>query len=177
MIRFANDGALRRALTVMAIVPAVLFGCQSSATPQAQDETVRRGVLAALDSLFAAFESRQPERMLAAWAPGPHVWHVSDSAYDPSTLLERIRPGWAARRAFKVTWSLHDVRVLGPKAAVATTKIRFVATDTLGVTSTRDGYWTLVFEEQLGRWKIVADQRGMVIVPPHPAQQSAPVTR
>lgn len=177
MIRFANNGALRRTLTLMVIFPTVLFGCRSSATPQAQDENVRRGVLAALDSIFAAFESRQPERMLAAWAPGPHVWHVSDSAYDPSTLLERIRPGWAARREFKVTWSLHDVRVLGPKAAVATAKIRFVATDTLGVTTTRDGYWTLVFEEQLGRWKIVADQRGMVIVPPDAAQRPAPMAR
>lgn len=130
----------------------------------------------AIDSLFAGMESLDPKRMLTAFAPGPHVWHISDSAAhlaasrpaasDPATLLPRITPMWGARREFKVTWSLHDLRVLSPRATVAVTRIRFVATDTRGVTTTREGYWTLVFEKQDGLWKIVADHRSMTVVPP-----------
>ena len=48
---------------------------------------------------------------------------------------------------------------------VATTGVRFVATDTLGVTTTREGVWTLVFAESRGAWKIVADHRTMEAVP------------
>ena len=55
--------------------------------------------------------------------------------------------------------------MLGPSAAVATTSVRFVATDTLGVTTTREGVWTLVFAERGGAWKIVADHRTMEVVP------------
>jgi hypothetical protein len=38
-----------------------------------------------------------------------------------------------------------------PAAAVATTGVRFVATDTLGLTTTREGVWTLVFAEDHAR--------------------------
>ena len=71
----------------------------------------------------------------------------------------------AGRRAFKGTWTLHGLRMLGPHAAVATADVRFVATDTLGSTTERKGVWTLVLEEQDGAWKIVADHRTMAFVP------------
>jgi ketosteroid isomerase-like protein len=41
----------------------------------------------------------------------------------------------------------------------------FVVTDTLGSTTARQGVWTLVLEQHEGAWKIVADQRTMVLVP------------
>jgi len=104
--------------------------------------------------------------MLAAWSPGSDVLHVSDtSVMRVDTLLPTLRPLWAERRAFRGTWTLHGLRMLGPQAAVATTDIRFVATDTLGSTTERTGVWTLVLEEQNGAWKIVADHRTMVSVP------------
>ena len=136
----ANGGVRRLEPWLGTAILAVLLGCQGARPPASQDESVRHGVTGALASLLAAMESRQPEQMRAAWAPGPEVWHVSDSIYDPGTLLPQIRPVWAARRAFDVSWSLERLRVLGPHSAVATAKVRFVATDTLGPVSAREGF-------------------------------------
>ena len=142
------------------------IGCRAASPPASKPDVIRRGVTLAIDSLFAALESLQPERMLAAWAPGSDVLHVSDtSVIRIDTLLPALRPTWSARREFKGTWSLHGLRVLGPQAVVATLNIRFVATDTLGSTTARQGVWTLVLEEHQGAWKIVADHRTMVFVP------------
>jgi hypothetical protein len=104
--------------------------------------------------------------MVAAWAPGSDVLHVSDTSITRvDTLLPVLRPLWSARRDFKGTWSLHGLRMLGSHAAVATTNVRFVATDTLGSTTASQGAWTFVFEEHDGTWKIVADHRTMAPVP------------
>lgn len=142
------------------------IGCSAKSAPATNDESIRLGIKAAIDSLFASMESLQPERMLAAWAPGSDVLHVSNTRVSRiDTLLPSLGPLWEERRAFRVQWTLHGLRMLGPHAAVATTDIRFVATDTLGSTTERTGVWTLVLEEQRGAWKIVADHRTMVFVP------------
>lgn len=141
-------------------------GCRTAAGPPSNDESSRLGISAAIDSLFASMASLQPERMLAAWSPGSDVLHVSNtSVIRIDTLLPSLRPVWAGRRAFRGTWTLHGLRMLGPHVAVATTGVRFVATDTLGSTTERKGVWTLVLEEQDGVWKIVADHRTMAFVP------------
>ena len=127
---------------------------------------IEQHVRTAIDSLASGMESLHPDRMLEAWARGPDVLHVSNgSVARIDTLLPSLYPVWHGRRAFKMTWTMRALRVLGPSAAVATTSVRFVATDTLGVTSTREGVWTLVFAESGGAWKIVADNRTMEVVP------------
>jgi hypothetical protein len=142
------------------------IGCRAASAPASKADPIRLGVTVAIDSLFAALESLQPEWMLAAWAPGADVLHVSDtSVIRIDTLLPALRPIWATRRKFSGTWSLHGLRVLGPHEAVATLNVRFVATDTLGSTTARQGVWTLVLEARKGAWKIVADHRTMVFVP------------
>jgi len=60
---------------------------------------------------------------------------------------------------------MRSLRIVGPSAAVATIGVRFVATDTLGVTGAREGAWTLVFAESGRAWRIVADHRTMEVVP------------
>jgi uncharacterized protein (TIGR02246 family) len=141
------------------------LGCRAP-TPTTSDASIRLGITAAIDSLFAAMESLQPERMLAAWSPGSDVLHVSNTnVIRIDTLLPALRPLWAGRRAFKGTWTLHGLRMLGPHVAVATTDIRFVATDTIGSTTERKGVWTLVLEEHDGAWRIAADHRTMTFVP------------
>jgi hypothetical protein len=110
--------------------------------------------------------SLQPDRMLAAWAPGPDVLHASNGSIARiDTLLSSLYPVWRGRRAFTMTWTMRALQILGPAAAVATTSVRFVATDTLGVTTAREGVWTLVFAERQGTLKIVADHRTMEVVP------------
>ena len=127
---------------------------------------IEQQVRSAIDSLASGMASLHPERMLAAWAPGPDVLHVSNGSIARiDTLLPSLYPVWNGRRAFKMTWTMRALRVLGPSAAVVTTSVRFVATDTLGVTTTREGVWTLVFAESGGGWKIVADNRTMAVVP------------
>ncbi|MEP7066375.1 MAG: hypothetical protein ABI889_10110 [Gemmatimonadota bacterium] len=142
------------------------LGCATARAPAVRDATVQGQITIAIDSLAAAMESLQPDRMLAAWAPGSDVLHVSNTnVVRIDTLLPSLYPVWHSRRAFKVTWTMRALRALGPSAAVATTSVRFVATDTLGVTTTRDGVWTMVFAESAGVWKIVADHRTMEAVP------------
>jgi len=141
----------------------------ASLTLQAQTDNravIEQQVRSAIDSLASGMASLRPDRMLSAWAPGPDVLHVSNGSIARiDTLLPSLYPVWNSRRAFKMTWTMRALRVLGPSAAVATTSVRFVATDTLGVTTTREGVWTLVFAESGGAWKIVADNRTMAVVP------------
>ncbi len=112
--------------------------------------------------------------MLAAWAPGADILHVSDTTVTRvDTLLPVLRPMWAARRKFKGTWSLHGLYLLGPHAAVATANVRFVPTDTLGTTTATQGVWTLVLVEHAGVWKIVNDHRTMAPVPLVPSDSTA----
>ena len=145
---------------------ALILGCEATRAPAVDDSEVRTQVTAAIDSLMGGMESLQPDRMLSAWARGPDVLHVSNTSVARiDTLLPSLYPVWRSRRAFKVTWTLRALRTLGPSAAVATTNVRFVATDTLGVTTTREGVWTLVFAKSGGAWKIVADHRTMDVVP------------
>jgi hypothetical protein len=141
--------------------------CKSTASSAPSADSIRAGVTMAIDSLLASMESLKPDRMLAAWRPGPDVLHVSDTAVlRIDTLLPSLRPVWGTRREFKATWSLLGLVPLGPNAAVATTRVRFVATDTLSATTTRDGVWTIVLDRSRGRWEIVADHRTMAFVAP-----------
>jgi uncharacterized protein (TIGR02246 family) len=145
---------------------AMTLGCFTLQAQSSSRPAIEQQVRAAIDSLASGMASLQPDRMLAAWAPGPDVLHVSNGSIARiDTILPSLYPVWHGRRAFKMTWTMQALRVLGPSAAVATTRVRFVATDTLGVTSTREGVWTLVFAESGGAWKIVADNRTMVVVP------------
>ena len=145
---------------------AVTLACPTPQAAAGSSGTVEHQVTAAIDSLAAGMESLQPDRMLAAWAPGVDVLHVSNTTIARiDTLLPSLYPVWRSRRAFKVDWTMRALRTLGPSAAVATTTVRFVATDTLGVTTTREGVWTLVFAESHGAWKIVADHRTTEVVP------------
>ena len=166
MSPYARPSSVRYNATVGSVCLAVMLGCSTSQAPAAATGALEHQVTAAIDTLARAMESLQPDRMLAAWAPGADVLHVSNTnIVRTDTLLPSLYPVWRSRRAFKVTWSMRALRALGSSAAVATTNVRFVATDTLGVTTTRDGVWTLVFEESQGAWKIVADHRTMEVVP------------
>ena len=145
---------------------AMTLGCFAVQAQTVRRPTIEQQVRSAIDSLASGMESLQPDRMLAAWAPGADVLHVSNGSITRiDTLLPSLYPVWRGRRAFKMTWTMRALHILGPSAAVATTSVRFVATDTLGVTTTREGAWTLVFAESHGAWKIVADHRTMEVVP------------
>jgi len=159
----------RSGVNTLQLLFVFVGGCRAAPAPASTDGFIRLKIAAAIDSLFVSMESLQPERMLAAWSPGSDVLHVSDtSVMRIDTLLPSLGPPWAGRRAFRGTWTLHGLRMLGPHAAVAITDIRFVATDTLGSTTERKGVWTLVLEQQDGAWKIVADHRTMASVPLSP---------
>jgi hypothetical protein len=163
-------GAGLRYEVTAGLVFAVTLGCAAPRAPAHDDAAVRAHVTSAIDSLMASMESLQPDRMLAAWAPGADVLHVSNTTVVRiDTELPSLYPVWRSRRAFKVTWTMHALHTLGPSAAVATIDVRFVATDTAGVTTTRVGAWTLVFAEDHGAWKIVADHRTMEAVPENAA--------
>jgi uncharacterized protein (TIGR02246 family) len=165
-VRFSARGRWGQCGLQGAVIVSLFVGCRAGSAPATNDESIRHGVTAAIDSLFTALDSRQPERMLAAWAPGADVLHVSDTTVTRvDTLLPVLRPMWAARRKFKGTWSLHGLYLLGPHAAVATANVRFVPTDTLGTTTATQGVWTLVLVEHAGVWKIVNDHRTMAPVP------------
>jgi hypothetical protein len=152
-------------------VIALAAGCEA-ASPAPSADSIRAGVTLAIDSLLASMESLNPDRMLAAWQPAPDVLHVSDTAVlRIDTLLPSLRPVWAARREFRATWSMLGLRPLGSNAAVATTRVRFVATDTLGATTTRDGVWTIVLDRSRGKWEIVADHRTMAFGAPRIGDQ------
>src|SRR3569832_933137 len=145
---------------------AMTLGCFSAHAQAVSRPTVEQQVRSAIDSLASGMAALQPERMLAAWAPGADVLHASNGSITRiDTLLPSLYPVWRGRRAFRMTWTMRAFHVLGPAAAVATTSVRFVATDTLGVTTTREGVWTMVFAESGGAWKIIADHRTMERVP------------
>jgi hypothetical protein len=158
----------RQTMQVIPTCIAITFGCFALQAQTVARPAIEQQVRSAIDSLASGMASLQPDRMLAAWAPGSDVLHVSNGSIARiDTLLPSLYPVWRTRRAFKMTWSMRALRVLGPSAAVATTSVRFVATDTLGVTTTREGVWTMVFAESGGAWKIVADHRTMEVVPEH----------
>ena len=162
-----RSGARRRVEATMLCL-AMTLGCVTLQAQSARRPAVEQQVRSAIDSLASGMASLKPERMLAAWARGADVLHVSNGGIARiDTLLPSLYPVWGGRRAFEMTWTMRALRVLGSSAAVATTSVRFVATDTLGVTTTREGVWTLVFAESGGSWKIVADHRTMEVVPEH----------
>ena len=165
-VRHRRSGVRHRVEAAVTCL-AMTLGCftlqaQTTRPPAIVEQQVR----SAIDSLASAMASLQPDRMLAAWAPGADVLHASNGSIARiDTLLPSLYPVWRGRRAFKMTWTMRALHVLGPSAAVATTSVRFVATDTLGVATTREGVWTLVFAERGDVWKIVADHRTMEVVP------------
>jgi ketosteroid isomerase-like protein len=160
-----RQGARQPAQAILAGI-AITLGCFTLHAQSIARPAIEQQVRSAIDSLASSMASLQPDRMLAAWAPGADVLHASNASIARiDTLLPSLYPVWRARRAFKMTWTMRALRVLGPSAAVATTSVRFVATDTLGVTTTREGVWTMVFAESGGAWKIVADHRTMQVVP------------
>jgi len=160
-----RDPRLRRRVRATVTCLAMTLGSVTLHAQAATHPAIEQQVRAAIDSLASGMASLQPERMLAAWAAGADVLHVSNgSVARIDTLLPSLYPVWRGRRAFKMTWTMRALHVLGPAAAVATTSVRFVATDTLGVSTTREGVWTLVFVERAGGWKIVADNRTMEVV-------------
>jgi hypothetical protein len=157
--------SVRHRVVTIAACLAMTAACCTLEAQTTSRATIEHQVRSAIDSLASGMASLQPDRMLAAWAPGPDVLHVSNGSIARiDTLLPSLYPVWRGRRAFRMTWTMRALRVLGPSAAVATTNVRFVATDTLGATSTREGVWTLVFAKFRGAWKIVADHRTMEIV-------------
>jgi hypothetical protein len=159
------SGVWRRVATA-SLCLAMTLGCVTLQAQTAGRSAVEKQVRSAIDSLATGMASLQPDRMLAAWAPGADVLHVSNGSIARiDTLLPSLYPVWRGRRAFKMTWTMRAFRMLGPSAAVATTSVRFAATDTLGVTATREGVWTLVFAKIGDAWKIVADHRTMEVVP------------
>src|SRR5690348_11424833 len=81
-----------------------------SLTLQAQTDSraaIEQQVRSAIDSLASGMASLRPDRMLAAWAPGPDVLHVSNGSIARiDTLLPSLYPVWNGRRAFKMTWTM-----------------------------------------------------------------------
>ena len=98
---------VRLRVTIAVTCLAMTLGCLTLQAQTVRRPTIEQQVRSAIDSLASGMESLQPDRMLAAWAPGADVLHVSNGSITRiDTLLPSLYPVWRRRRAFEMTWTM-----------------------------------------------------------------------
>lgn len=159
-IRTVMAGAL--ALAVVACTKPPLDEMQKTALADSLAQYVA-------GPMMAMFEHPNVDSLLALYAPGPDIQVAENGAiYADRAAIERAvravygHPNVSAR----FTLATPRIAVLSRDAAVYTTTIAGVITDSTGVASPVRAAWTAVFVRVGGAWKLQAEHMSSPPAPP-----------
>jgi uncharacterized protein (TIGR02246 family) len=127
----------------------MLAGCASMPRGGAEAE-----VVAAAQAWGAAYDSRDPARIAAQYAPDATLWGTTmkSIATAPPAVADYFKDA-AARPNARVRFDSHNVRVLGDTATDSGAYTFVDQRD--GTQSTNPARFTLVFQRRDGRWVLV----------------------
>jgi uncharacterized protein (TIGR02246 family) len=149
----------------MKCMPFVVASLLVLGAPALAPAGPKEDVAAATQAWADAFNSRDPERVLALYDPEAVLWGtVSPTLRDTPAAIRDYFKGMPSQPQFRVTLGDHRIRVYGPVA---------INTGSYTFSNVRDGQpvtfparFSLTFQQRDGRWMIVDHHSSSMPSPP-----------
>ncbi len=137
---------------------AVLLGCRPGPAPmsEAERQAVAQDVRAQAESMLAGFRHLSAQTFLDQLANNEFYGENGVSYPTRDSLLSAVSHFPKMFTSIDVTWEGEPrITVLGPDAAVFSSRFREVAQPTTGAPVSPHGVWTGVYQRVNDRWGIV----------------------